>query len=394
MRVAQVTFGCRLNRAESLDEGARLEAMGHRLVDISDSPDVIIVKCCSVTAKAERDSLKAIGRLKREHPSAEIRPEGCIASAMPPMAGGDVGLPSSAPLPMKTARAYLKVQDGCAGRCTYCIVPSFRGKPESVPLDYAIGRVAAFYSAGYAEVVLTGCNLSTYMSQGAGLDELALSAARQGIRVRIGSVEPGAAVERLLEAMKRENGICRFLHLSLQSASDPVLRRMKRPYSIEVAEALCERARSIFGDGLMLGADVIAGFPGETEGDFEATHSFLKRWGFANVHAFPYSERPGTPAATMDGAVPAEVRRLRAKELSSLGQETKRSFAHGFAGREVEVAVEGSRDGLSFGWTSEYLWTEINGVFARRSLVRAVVTGLDGCVLKAAAVNRPEAGGV
>lgn len=384
MRVKQVTFGCRLSRAESLDEGARLEAQGHTLVERADDADLIVVRCCSVTAKAERDSRKEIERLKRAFPGKEVRAVGCIDGAK----REEKSLAFPEALPLKTSRAYLKVQDGCGAGCAYCIVPRFRGKPQSVALTDVVKRACAFADAGYSEMVLTGCNLALYRSEGKGFAGLVETLAGKVPRLRIGSIEPGPGMDGLIEVMAGNKNVCRFLHLSLQSASGSVLSRMRRPYGAQELEAICSKARSSLGSGLMLGADVIAGFPGESECDFEATKDFLIRHSFANVHAFAYSERPGTAAASMDGSIPVNERRRRAGELSAAGKVALERFAKGLVGREVEIAVERAKDGVSYGWSSEYVWTGVEGVFPRRSLVKALAVKAEGVTLFAKGVNR------
>ncbi len=422
MKVAFVTFGCRLNRAESLDLEARYRAAGHEIIDLGGSrccatentdsggprcraaaiPDLILVRGCSVTAKAQRDCEKAIAHLRARFPTSEIRPLGCLPNAQ---TGSHP--PTPAPIPTSTSRAYLKIQDGCSGRCTFCIVPHFRGAPVSVPFDEITVRMKSYLAAGYREIVLTGCNLSLYHSGNHTLASLLATLAELGsvpqtggprscsadscpqaggprccaaARIRIGSLEPGPWCDDILDVMAEHPNICRFLHLSLQSGSNRILKRMNRPYEITWAERFCTAARERLGTDLALGADVITGFPGETEEDFEATRAFLERHAFSNLHVFPYSERPGTPAATMDGAVPRSIRLVRARNLTALGRVQRAAFARTFIGREVEVCVE---RGGEHGWTDSYLPCKWKGPAERRSLVRKRVIAVDGDTLLA-----------
>ena len=380
MKVAFITFGCRLNRAESLDLEARYRAEGHSIVGEDAAPDLIIVRGCSVTAKAQRDCEKAIARLREDHPAAEVRILGCLPER-------DNGKPPAPPskyvAPSGTSRAYLKVQDGCSGKCAFCIVPRFRGPPASEPFDELRARVESLMQSGYREIVLTGCNLALYRSGGrdfaALLDSLA-SMANGVARIRIGSLEPGVECKSVMDAIAVHANICRFLHLSLQSGSDRVLKRMRRPYGIELAENLCDDARERLGNDLSLGADVITGFPGESGDDFAATRDFLARHAFTNLHVFPFSERPGTPAAAMDGAVPRTVRIARARELSAFGNARREAFAQSFIGKEVEVCVE---RGGEHGWTEAYLPCKWKDSAERRSLVRKRVVAVEGCTLLA-----------
>lgn len=387
MRIAFKTFGCRLNHAEALDAEARFEADGHQIVELdADSPpDVIVVRGCSVTAKAQHDCEKEIARLRRRFPVADIRLTGCLPTASA-VASQRREETTERPIPLRTSRAYLKVQDGCSGRCAFCIVPRFRGPPVSVPFDHALARARAFLAAGYRELIVTGCNLALYHDAGRRLpDLLAALAALTGPtpvhRIRLGSLEPGLCGPALLDVMAAHPNICRFLHLSLQSASNRILKRMNRPYAIEDVAAFCARAVHLLGPRLALGADVIAGFPGETDADHAATLRFLANPlnrslspapdaspvpFFSLLHVFPYSERPGTPAATMEGALPRAVRLVRAHELEALGRRQRTAFARAFAGQEVEVCVERGGD---HGWTAEYLPCRLASPAPRRSLV-------------------------
>ena len=432
MKVAFVTFGCRLNRAESLDLEARYRAAGHEIIDLggprscaaenTDSggprsraaaiPDLILVRGCSVTAKAQRDCEKAIAHLRTRFPTSEIRPLGCLPNAQtgtpnPQPTTHNSQLSTPAPIPTSTSRAYLKIQDGCSGKCAFCIVPHFRGPPVSIPFDEITARMKSYLAAGYREIVLTGCNLSLYHSGNHNLASLLAALAELGsvpqtggprsyaadsypqtggprccaaARIRIGSLEPGPWCDDILDVMVEHPNICRFLHLSLQSGSNRILKRMNRPYEITWAERFCTAARERLGKDLALGADIITGFPGETEEDFEATRAFLERHTFSNLHVFPYSERPGTPAATMDGTVPRSVRLVRARNLTVLGRIQRAAFAQTFLGREVEVCVE---RGGERGWTDSYLPCKWKGPAERRSLVRKRVTAVTGDTLLA-----------
>jgi len=384
MRVAFVTFGCRLNRAEALDTEASYAAAGHEVVPLDapdPAPDLIILRGCSVTAKAQHDCEKKIAHLKVRFPNARLMITGCLPEAMrtlePMDAIGQGASTYASPVPLATSRAYLKVQDGCSGRCAFCIVPQFRGPPRSMPFEDVLARARAFLAAGFRELVVTGCNLALYRSAGRGLPDLlsalASLSAETPHRVRLGSLEPGLCDAALIEVMARHANICRFLHISLQSAAPHVLARMKRPYTLESVAALCTAARRRLGPRLMLGADVICGFPGESEDDFTHTRAFLAGEHpdapgirFANLHVFPYSERPGTPAATMPDALPMATRRARAQTLEHLGQAQREAFARSFTGQSVQVCVERGND---HGWTAEYLPCRLAAPAPRRTLI-------------------------
>jgi len=376
MRVAFVTFGCRLNRAESLDLEARVRAAGHTVVSVSDDvPDVVFVRGCSVTAKAQRDSEKAIAHLKERFPAARIIPLGCLSNAR----DGEkalMELPAQNPVPMESSRAYLKVQDGCNARCAFCIVPQFRGPSVSEPFNGLIDRAKAFLDAGYREIVVTGCNLALYHSNGRTLADVvaALAELDSAARVRLGSLEPGKALDDLIDAMATHPNVCRFLHLSLQSASSDVLRAMNRPYDADYAAGIVAHAVRALGPRLRLGADLIAGFPGETDDDHERTLRFIASdtgGVISNLHVFPYSERPGTPAqhATFNAqhfSVPVAVRRARAYELEEAGRINRDRAAEKLIGQTVEVCVEKS---LNEGLTAENFRCRLSSSYPRRALV-------------------------
>lgn len=368
MRIAFHTFGCRLNRAETLDAEALAIAEGHEVVELGPSAEIIEVRACSVTARAQRDCEKFIEKLKTTYPNAEIRVTGCLPGVKrndKPLSGDIV--------PMRTARAYLKVQDGCSGRCAFCIVPQFRGAPVSLPLQTVVARAKSFIALGFKELVITGCNLALYRSEGIGLGQLlsALASLDDTVRVRLSSYEPCICDDALLDAFARHKNLCRFVHISLQSGSDYILKRMNRPYTAMQAAGFCERLRDLCGRDLMLGCDVICGFPGESDDDFEMTREFLERFSFCNVHAFPYSERPGTPAVTMDGIVPNETRHERVRILLAEAKKRKEKFLESFVGREVETCIEYQGDESS-GWTREYLPCTIMSNVPRRSLVKGI----------------------
>ncbi len=417
MTIAFVTFGCRLNHAETLDLQTKFAAAGHEIVPLPSlkSPDVIIVRGCSVTARAQRDCEKKIAHLRAQFPTSRVIISGCLPNAQKIddfMGSVPTNLQPSTFNIQPTSRAYLKVQDGCSGRCAFCIVPQFRGPPRSESFSDVLARARRFLADGYREIVVTGCNLALYHSEGHGLPDLLsalaeLQPSTNRHRIRLGSLEPGICDAALLDAMETHPNVCRHVHLSLQSGSNAVLARMNRPYRIEQVAAFCADAVRRLGPRLALGADVICGFPGETESDFEATRAFLNgtcrsalvvpnqtqtphpsptqtpttqtpptqtpptqtpptpNFPFAHLHAFPYSERPGTPAADMDGALPRAVRLERVRILEEDAKKRADAFRAQLMGQEVEICVE--KDGT--GYSSEYVRFPAPEGAERRSLV-------------------------
>ena len=365
MNICFETFGCRLNRAEALEDEARSLAKGHFIVDSHEKADLIVVRGCSVTARAQHDCEQLVNHLREKYPAKRVFITGCLPGAkkleISALSRARTGAGGEEAIPMRTSRAYLKVQDGCSCGCTFCIVPKFRGAPVSVPFSDVLRKAGLFIEAGYREIVVTGCNLMLYSSEGRRLPDLiaALAALSPECRVRLGSVEPGPVAMELVHAMHETPNVCRFLHLSVQSGSDRILTLMRRPYltrDVDAVAAEVSKLMPLAG----LGCDLIAGFPDETETDFRLTKGLLARHPFSNVHAFPYSERPGTLAAAMiSERILPEIRRKRARELAELGTTSRQRAARRFLGRTVDIVVE-KRHPIA-GWTGEYLWLEANG---------------------------------
>ena len=370
------------------------EAAGFAVVPPGEASDVVVAQSCAVTAAAEGEAFRLIRKLRRRMPSPFIVVTGCVTSLhdaerfrregadlvvaqkekehlansitsvfFPPSHGGgkntDVILkPTSR---FFTTRGSVKVQDGCDFRCAYCIVPDTRGSAVSRPLaDIVVDAEAVARS--HREIVLTGVNVATYHHQEVTLVDMirrVLVIPELG-RLRLSSLEPGFVEREIAELMAREPRLCRMLHYPLQSGDDGVLRAMRRRYT--VAE-YCDALEYIVGvvPAIGLGTDIITGFPGETDEAFENTKRILERYPFSNIHVFPYSERPGTPAATFAGSVPVAVRRERAAVLSVLAEEKRRAFAQSWVGKPVEVLIERHGGGVSRGWTSEYLEASILG---------------------------------
>ena len=393
MNVCFETFGCRLNKAEALQMEADYLAKGWKLTTEHKDANLFIIRGCSVTSTAQRDCEQLIAHLKRKYPLVPIRICGCLDRKRLHDLGLDmqqqtdtlvrrvrpVNRKASPPadgeaLPTRTARAYLKVQDGCAGRCTFCIVPKFRGKSVSVPLEKLTDKAKRFIDSGYHEIVVTGCNLSLYASDGKRLPELlsALAELDAGCRIRLGSLEPGSVALDTVQAMAAHANICRFLHIPIQSGSAIMLRAMRRPYSPRDVEQLVKTARKLMPT-IGIGCDLMTGFPGESELDHLASMGMANRLQFSNAHVFPYSKRPDTPSARLDNQIPHAVRRARAHELIKLTRGTRENFAKAFIGKTVEIVVEDAEK--SAGWTSEYLRCRpLNEMAERKSLARIIVT--------------------
>ncbi len=377
-RVSFETFGCRLNRAEALQMEADYIAAGWQVTDSHKDADLIIVRCCSVTRRAEADSQKLIDHLHAKYPRTRVLAVGCIKEKVGRAPTRPVA--SSGTVSTRTARAYLKVQDGCNGACTFCIVPTFRGKSVSTPFQDVLATAQKFIAAGYHELVVTGCNLSHYLSDGKRIPEVlaALADLSPDCRIRLGSLEPSPVAATAVDVITEKANICNFLHVPIQSGSDRILSAMRRPYLHREVDALLKKATTQM-PGLGLGCDIIVGFPDEKDIDYFATQSLLSRHPFTKAHIFPYSERPGTQAIQLTGALPREVRHARARELARQMDEVRTRYVRRFLGHVVEVVVEA--EDPCVGWTAEYVWCQFKGFAKRKELVRVLITDLQGHIL-------------
>lgn len=404
MRIHLVSLGCRLNYAEMTALSRQLAQAGHDLAADPDLADICVLNSCAVTAEAARKSRQLARQLACANPRLRLIVTGCYATleregaaALPNVvavvgnerkedlaalvetmgagAGPEVAdrpratlATAAAALPRAAGhrtRAFVKVQDGCRNRCTFCVVTVARGEERSRPVADVVAEVNALHQDGYREVVLTGVHLGAYgRDAGADLRELVLALLRDTAipRVRLSSVEPFDLTPGFFEMWApslSEGRLMPHLHLPAQSGSDRVLRRMARRYTAAEYERLAGQARAGI-PGLTITTDLIAGFPGESEADFEETVRFARRVGFAHLHVFAYSPRPGTAAARLDGQVPAAERRRRCSLLNELDQELGAAVRRSFLGevREVLWEAQVSRNGGHATWsglTDNYL---------------------------------------
>ncbi|GBR72043.1 MiaB/RimO family radical SAM methylthiotransferase [Gluconobacter kanchanaburiensis] len=402
MTASVLTFGCRLNAHES--DGMAHHARGQN--------NTIIVNTCAVTTTAERQARQAIRRAHRENPDAKIVVTGCASDIAPdrwaelpgvvrvvpnedklkPAIWGDrdAGLPLS-----RHARALLQVQQGCDHRCTFCIIPYGRGASRSTPATEAIARAEALVEAGHQEIVLTGVDIASWKGpesssqNGTGLGSLCRELLRQvtGIRrLRLSSIDPVIldaenGDQDLWWLLENEPRLMPHLHLSLQAGSDLILKRMKRRHDTAGVAATLRRVRSLRPE-TGFGADLIAGFPTETEALFHETLSFVQEQEIPFLHVFPYSERPGTPAARMP-SVPNATRQERAARLRSAGDTVRDRFLQRLVGTEFEILAEAPDRGHSPEFAAVRLIDDISvSPPARGSFVPVRATGQEnGTVL-------------
>jgi threonylcarbamoyladenosine tRNA methylthiotransferase MtaB len=416
MAVEVVTFGCRLNTVES-------EAM-RRAAEASGEQDLVIINSCAVTAEATRQARQTIRRLRRERPEARIVVTGCAAQVEPerfaemaevdhvvgnseklepgvwaalrdPGAGSErvqvadiMAVRETAPHLLDgfegRTRAFVQVQNGCDHRCTFCIIPYGRGNSRSVPMGAVVDQIARLVDNGYAEVVLTGVDITSWGADLPGTPKLGalVKAVLRHVpglaRLRISSIDSVEADPDLLDALAGEARLMPHLHLSLQAGDDLILKRMKRRHLRDDAIRFCEEVRRLRPD-IVFGADIIAGFPTETDDMFERSLAIVEECGLTHLHVFPFSPRAGTPAAKMP-QLPREVIKARAKRLRARGDEALSRHLAAQLGRRHKVLAETEGLGRTEGFTPVGFAAPVSP----GRIVDVVVTGHDGRMLTAA----------
>jgi threonylcarbamoyladenosine tRNA methylthiotransferase MtaB len=417
-RVALHTLGCKLNYAETATIGQQFLDRGFELVEFGQPADVCVINTCSVTERADRECRQLIRRALRRGGNPFVVVTGCYAqlapeavasingvdlvlgsrekfdlfayadtfakSGAPRVHVGEVGdLDAFGPAFSRDAsdrtRAYLKVQDGCDYSCSFCTIPLARGGSRSQPLEECLHQAAHLVTQGFKEIVLTGVNVGDYgTATGASLLTLLQGLARlEGLeRIRISSIEPNLLTTELIELAAAEKKLCAHFHIPLQSGTDSVLRRMRRRYTTGEYRDLLQAIRSRLPEA-GIGADVITGFPGETEAEYEATHRFLAELPISYLHVFTYSERPNTPAASMGAQVPPEVRHRRNDALRILSEKKRQAFASRMVGRTLPVLAESDvQDGYRSALTENYVRVMIPAESCRENtIVRVSING-------------------
>jgi threonylcarbamoyladenosine tRNA methylthiotransferase MtaB len=401
MRIAITTLGCKVNQYDSAVIQGRLEAERHSFVPFEEKADFYIINACTVTDRADWEARQLVRRAKRLCPEARVLVTGCYAQVSPQevarVSGVDFvlglnrlddlvqfvrnpGRPSETKisignprneqrvrvlgathLPDRT-RAFLKIEEGCNYSCTYCIIPIARGRSRSVPPDEVLTQVLSLAREGFRELVLTGIHLGGYGHDLNPKTDLAALLERvveshMFPRVRLSSLDPHEVSDGLLRLVADSDVICPHLHVCLQAGEDRTLKRMRRNYNTATYRDLLRQVRELLPDAA-LGTDIIAGFPGETVGDFERSMEFLESLPLTYFHVFPYSIRTGTVAATLPDHVPFEVKKERARRVRELGAKKKKEFYQQFIGSQVSVLVEQPVDGtngLYKGYSKNYL---------------------------------------
>lgn len=405
MKYSVITFGCRVNQADSLGFEEELLRNG-AVAAPPEQADVVVVNTCSVTASADQGARQTIRRIARSNPRARIVVTGCYATRQPAEVAtlpnvirivpnddkprlvddtlstaerfgdgeGSCGARLEPGVAGRTAFT-LRVQTGCGEQCSYCIIPTTRGRPRSVPIDRVLGEVGRVAAAGFKEVALTGVHLGSYgrdlMPQSSLLELLvALSGFGSDILFRVSSLEPMDCSRDIVDLVASSASFAPHFHLPLQHASDRMLLAMGRPYTIDYYSGLVDYVRSRVPEA-SIGSDVIVGFPGETDRDFDVLASYLERSPLTHVHVFPYSDRPGTRAAGMNGAVPGPIVRARARRLREISQRLTERFHQSQVGTVQQgLTLE---DGTLV-VTGNYLKLRIAGGRRRNEWVRVRVT--------------------
>jgi len=415
--VAFYTLGCKLNQYETESMRQQLEQAGYRIVEFDQPADVAVINTCTVTHRSDQRCRQMIRRAVRQK-GGRVVVTGCYAQrdaeALSRIEGIDLVLGNRekgrllehlradrekkivvTPMEMQRAfeemevadfihhtRAFIKIQDGCDGQCTYCVVPSVRGRSRSRPLQKVLDQADAFIRSGYRELVLSGVNLGRYRDpEDPARDLVSLLQGLQSYprlgRLRLSSIEPTDFGDRLIEELGDSDKICRHVHIPMQSGDDAILRAMGRPYDAAAfADLIGKLDRAV--PGIAIGVDVIVGFPGETERQFQATRDLLQELPVCRFHVFSFSRRVGTPAAEMPDQVPPEVIRRRSQLLRSLSRRKFQDFLLSFRSRRVTVLTERRRDrrtGLLTGLSDNYIRVLVEG--ADDSMNRLVTVDIE-----------------
>jgi threonylcarbamoyladenosine tRNA methylthiotransferase MtaB len=424
-----VTLGCKVNQYETQFVKELLEANGYREAAEQEAADLCVVNTCTVTHEADAKGRQLVRRLAQANPAAAIVVMGCYATREPEtvarLPGVTKVITDKARLTEELRpfgvtrtlrgisrfdghrRAFVKVQDGCLLNCTYCVIPQVRPVLRSRPLADIRAEVERLVGAGCQEIVLTGIHLGHYgldLSRGKPKQEWCrlwhliqrLDDLPGDFRVRLSSLEAAEVRGELVQTLAGSRRVCPHLHLCLQSGSDEILRRMKRRYTVASFLERCDRLRSAL-DQAAFTTDIIVGFPGETEGDFEATCRVAREVGFSKVHIFTFSPRRGTPAADFADRVVPSVVSERRQRLQALERELGSAYFRSLIGRRLDVLVEGAdprRAGHVLGTSCRYAPVTLEGfapaLIARRVPVRAV--GIDGETILGRSEAEPEQG--
>ncbi|MDZ7723649.1 MAG: tRNA (N(6)-L-threonylcarbamoyladenosine(37)-C(2))-methylthiotransferase MtaB [candidate division KSB1 bacterium] len=409
MTISFYTIGCRLNQAETAVLQNHFEQSGHRIVEFGQSADIVVVNTCTVTERGDRDTRKTVRRIQRECPDARIALIGCQAQTQ---AGQLTELPGvhwvvgnahkmnlpaiidthtsepvadnspieahpfilpAAGIDRQHTRANLKIQDGCNFFCTFCEVPYARGRARSRVFDDILQEAQQLVRAGHQEIVLSGINIGTYQYKDKTLTDVirALEPIEGLQRIRISSIEGKTVDEALLHLMANSDKICRHLHISMQSGSDTILKAMKRRYTVREFSEYLQQAVEIVPN-ISLGADILVGFPGETDELFKETYETARDLPFSYFHVFRYSDRLNNKSRLFPGKVDADIAEERSHVLRGLGARKRRLYLQQNIGRSEPVLFEQRKNGLWDGLTDTYIRVRVPSQKALENTMRRV----------------------
>ena len=386
MKIALDTLGCKLNQAETELLSRRLREEGHTVVSSRDNPDIYILNTCTVTHTADAKSRQLLRKIHRQNPNAILIATGCYVQRSPEtfdnidgvkliVGNADkLNLPallkkndslqhsetktqqqSFKDMPESRTRSFIRIQDGCSNFCSYCIVPFVRGREKSIPADDVLKQIKDRVSEGIKEIVLTGTEIGSYKSDGTGLQELLIRILDESNvqRLRLSSLQPDEITPGLLDLWD-DRRLCPHFHISLQSGSNAVLKNMNRRYDTAIFSRAVALIRSRLPD-VAITTDIITGFPGETVEEYQESLGMCREMGFARIHVFPYSRRPGTAASMMPVQVPDSVKTQRNRNLGLLARQCAESYRSGFTGRNMDVLWETQSGGIWSGYTGNYI---------------------------------------
>lgn len=419
MKVAIYTLGCKVNQYETQAMEQLLRERGHEVVEFTAEADAYVVNSCSVTAVSDQKSRQMLHRIRREHPAAVAALCGCYPQThaedvrkldvdliagtgdrMGFLALLEQAVEEKQPLESidkaferrtfeelpaggltERTRAMLKVEDGCVNFCTYCIIPYARGPVRSLPLEKAARQAAGLMAEGYREIVVTGIEISSWgkdLKNGQDLTDLleGICKAAPGVRIRLGSLEPRTVTEDFCRRTAELPDLCPQFHLSMQSGCDATLKRMNRKYDTERFAQSIELLNQYF-EYPAITTDMIVGFPKETEEEFSASLDFIRTCGFAQMHIFPYSIRPETPAAEMQ-QVPKSVKEERARRAAAVAAEMRRAYLEGCVGKRYPVLFEQPKGGRFSGHAPNYMEVLVEGTGLHNTVKPVRITGIEG----------------
>ncbi len=423
MRIAIYTLGCKVNQYETQAMEQELTRRGHEIVPFDGAADAYIVNTCSVTAVSDKKSRQMIRRCRKLNEHAVVAACGCYVQTHSDEAAGlDLDLIAGTgdrmafldlleqaarekePMTLlddalrrrafevlpaggmaERTRAMLKVEDGCVNFCTYCIIPYARGPVRSLPKAEAVAQTRRLREEGYRELVITGIEISGWghdLKNGETLIDLleAVSEAAGDMRLRLGSLEPRTITEDFCRRAAQLPNLCPHFHLSMQSGCDDTLRRMNRRYdTARFYESVCLLRR--YFDRPAITTDLITGFPGETEEEFGQTLAFIEKCGFAAMHIFPYSVRPGTKAAAMPGQCTAAVKEQRAARAAETAERMKQAYLRGCVGQTYPVLFEQEKNGLYVGHAPNYCQVGVRGEDLHNKVLDVKIEGVTGDML-------------